>query len=98
MENADLEYPNMLKFVLYWEEGYNNSKNDDGGETNKGITHTIYDSYRRSKGLPKQTLLKYLMIKYLYEKIFTFFNCYISKNFKSNAFALPILSNLLRIY
>lgn len=59
MDFADLEYPNMLKFVLYWEGGYNNSKNDDGGETNKGITHTTYDSYRRSKGLPKQSV-KYM--------------------------------------
>ncbi len=59
MENADLEYPNMLKFILSWEGGYNNDKNDDGGETNKGITHTTYNSYRRSKGLPTQSV-KYI--------------------------------------
>lgn len=59
MENADLEYPQMLKFVLAREGGYNNDKNDDGGETNKGITHTTYNSYRRSKGLPTQSV-KYI--------------------------------------
>lgn len=51
MENADLEYPNMLKFVLAREGGYVNNKNDLGGPTNKGITQTTYNSYRRSKGL-----------------------------------------------
>lgn len=52
MENADLEYPNMLKFVLAREGGYVNRKSDRGGPTNKGITQTTYNSYRRSKELP----------------------------------------------
>ena len=51
-KELDYEYPNMLKFVLAREGGYSNNKDDLGGETNKGITHTTYDSYRRSKGLP----------------------------------------------
>ena len=49
-KELDYEYPNMLKFVLAREGGYVNDKDDPGGETNKGITHTTYNSYRRSKG------------------------------------------------
>ena len=52
MENADLEYPNMLKFVLAREGGYVNRKTDRDGPTNKGVTQTTYNSYRRSKNLP----------------------------------------------
>lgn len=58
-KDYDKEYPQMLKFVLAREGGYSNNKDDLGGETNKGITHTTYDSYRRSKGLPTQSV-KYM--------------------------------------
>ncbi|MCQ2740432.1 MAG: hypothetical protein MJ237_09465 [bacterium] len=58
-KNYDKEYSQMLKFVLAREGGYSNNKDDLGGETNKGITHTTYDSYRRSKGLPTQSV-KYI--------------------------------------
>jgi len=43
-KELDYEYPNMLKFVLAREGGYVNDKDDPGGETNKGITHTTYNS------------------------------------------------------
>lgn len=46
----------MLQFVLQREGGYVNNPADLGGETNKGITHGTYDSYRRSKGLPSQSV------------------------------------------
>lgn len=59
MQDKDLEYSNMVKFVLAREGGYVNDKDDLGGETNKGITHNTYDSYRHSKGLPKQSV-KYM--------------------------------------
>lgn len=58
-KELDYEYPNMLKFVLAREGGYVNDKDDPGGETNKGITHTTYNSYRRSKGLPTRSV-KYI--------------------------------------
>ena len=58
-KDYDKEYPQMLKFVLAREGGYSNNKDDLGGETNKGITHTTYDSYRRSKGFPTQSV-KYM--------------------------------------
>ena len=35
-----------------------NSKVDRGGETYKGITHTTYDEYRKSKGLSTQSVTK----------------------------------------
>ncbi len=46
----------MLKFVLAREGGYVNNPNDKGGETNKGITHSTYDAYRKSQGLPVQSV------------------------------------------
>lgn len=57
MSNENFE--KMLKFVLQSEGGYVNDPNDLGGETNKGITHNTYNSYRRSKGLPTRSV-KYI--------------------------------------
>lgn len=57
MNNDDFE--KMLKFVLQREGGYVNDHNDLGGETNKGITHNTYNSYRKSKGLPIRSV-KYI--------------------------------------
>ena len=57
MNNEDFE--KMLKFVLQREGGYVNDPHDLGGETNKGITHNTYNSYRRSKGLPTRSV-KYI--------------------------------------
>ena len=48
------------------EGGYVNDPTDKGGETNKGITHATYDSYRRSKGLPKQSV-KYMTDEEMHE-------------------------------
>ena len=56
MSNIDLEYPLMIDFVLLKEGGYVNDIDDKGGETNKGITHTTYDFYRKSKGLPTRNV------------------------------------------
>ena len=42
----DSNFEKMLKFVLQREGGYVNDPNDLGGETNKGITHTTYNSYQ----------------------------------------------------
>lgn len=66
MQQKDIYYPQMVKFVLAREGGYVNDPNDKGGETNKGITHTTYDSYRRSKGLPKQSV-KYMTDEEMHE-------------------------------
>lgn len=45
-----------LKFTLRWEGGFVNHPDDPGGATNKGVTQAVYDSYRRSKGQPKQSV------------------------------------------
>ena len=58
-KDLDYEHPKMLKFILAREGGYSNRATDKGGETNRGITHTTYNSYRRSKGLPTRSV-KYI--------------------------------------
>lgn len=49
-------YEKALKFALKWEGGYSNHPSDTGGETNKGITHAVYDQYRRSKNLKTRSV------------------------------------------
>ena len=55
----DENFEKMLRMVLSHEGGYVNNPNDKGGETNKGITHTTYDNYRKNKGLPLRSV-KYI--------------------------------------
>lgn len=51
-------FESALKFTLQWEGGYSNHPADKGGETNFGITHAVYNSYCKSKGLtPKSVRL-----------------------------------------
>lgn len=45
-----------LSFTLRWEGGYSNHPSDPGGETNKGIIKTVYDAYRDSHKLPRQSV------------------------------------------
>lgn len=49
-ENFDL----ALGYVLGHEGGYSNHPRDNGGATQWGITHGVYDAWRKSKGLPKR--------------------------------------------
>lgn len=42
-----------LDFVLQWEGGYVNHKNDRGGATNRGITQATYDNWRVRNGLSR---------------------------------------------
>lgn len=51
-------FAQAIKFVLKWEGGYVNHPADPGGATNIGITQATYDKYRRSKGLPLQSVRK----------------------------------------
>lgn len=44
--------PTALKFTLKWEGGLSDHPADPGGRTNMGITHSVYDAYRKEKGLP----------------------------------------------
>lgn len=45
-----------LKLILSFEGGYSNDPYDSGGETNKGITATTYDNFRKSRNLPTQSV------------------------------------------
>ncbi|MFN5997832.1 MAG: glycoside hydrolase family 108 protein [Paracoccaceae bacterium] len=45
-----------LAFTLRWEGGFVDHPADPGGATNKGVTKAVYDSYRASKGQPKQSV------------------------------------------
>ncbi|MCK9428412.1 MAG: hypothetical protein M0R17_00195 [Candidatus Omnitrophica bacterium] len=45
-----------LVFTLKWEGGYVNNPNDPGGETNKGITKSVYDAYRKDRKSPIQSV------------------------------------------
>jgi len=44
-------FDTALRFVLQWEAGYSNHPADKGGETNRGVTATVYAQYRKSRGL-----------------------------------------------
>lgn len=46
----------VLPLVLKHEGGYVNHPRDPGGETNKGITWRTYAAWRRSQGLPEQSV------------------------------------------
>ena len=52
----DKRFNKFLSIILDREGGYSDSKNDRGGKTYKGVTHTTYDEYRRSKGLPTRNV------------------------------------------
>jgi len=44
-------FDKILPLILKYEGGYVNDPNDPGGETNKGITKEVYDTYRNNKKL-----------------------------------------------
>ncbi len=54
----DKRFKRFLSIILKREGGYSDSKVDRGGKTLKGVTHTTYDSYRKSKGLSTQSVTK----------------------------------------
>ena len=69
----DKRFNKFLSIVLGREGGYSNSKVDRGGETYKGVTHTTYDEYRKSKGLSTQSVAKMTddeMQEIYYEKFY----------------------------
>lgn len=54
MEKYTEKFKKALRFVLKWEGGYSEHPNDPGGATMKGIIQSVYDAWRKSKGLPQQ--------------------------------------------
>ena len=57
--SSDNSFLAALKFAAKWEGGYANHPNDYGGLTNRGITQSTYDSYRKSIGQSTQSV-KYI--------------------------------------
>jgi len=49
-------YAQALKQVLKYEGGYVDHPKDPGGPTNKGVTQAVYDTWRKSKDLPTQSV------------------------------------------
>lgn len=45
-----------LPFILAFEGGYVNHPADPGGATNRGVIQETYNTYRRRKGLPGQSV------------------------------------------
>lgn len=50
------KFVTALTFTLQWEGGYSNHPSDKGGPTMKGITTGVYNKFRRTKGLPLQSV------------------------------------------
>lgn len=48
----DEEFKKCMKFCFRWEGSYVFNKLDPGGETNFGVTRSVYDNYRRQNRLP----------------------------------------------
>jgi len=49
-------FSKALEFALRWEGGYSNHPADRGGETNFGVTHAVYNAYRKMHGRPLQSV------------------------------------------
>lgn len=49
-------FKDCLSFTLKWEGGFSNDPDDPGGATNMGVTQSVYNAWRKSKGLPQQSV------------------------------------------
>jgi len=47
----DKNFETVMEYVFKSEGGFNNQKNDRGGRTDKGVTQTTYNAWRKKKGL-----------------------------------------------
>jgi len=52
------KFNEVLKETLRWEGLYSNDPHDSGGATMRGVTTARYRAYRKSKGLPHQSVRK----------------------------------------
>jgi lysozyme family protein len=48
----DTAFDASLPFILRWEGGFVDHRNDPGGRTNKGVTQRVYNDWRGRQGLP----------------------------------------------
>lgn len=64
-------YEKTKAFILSWEGGFSNHKNDKGGATNKGVSWSVWAEYARRKGFtPTVSNLK-AMTDEQWDEIFT---------------------------
>ena len=49
-------FKEALILTLKYEGGFSDDPDDPGGATNKGITQSVFDAYRKSKNLPLQSV------------------------------------------
>jgi len=49
-------FDRALNFVLKWEGGYVDHPQDPGGATNRGVTQSVYDSYRERNNKSRQSV------------------------------------------
>jgi len=71
-------FETCYRTTLQWEGGYSNLPDDPGGPTNLGIIQTEYNAWRRSKGLPLQSVrwITYDEAKAIYKnKYWDVMNC-----------------------
>lgn len=54
-------FERSLKLVLKHEGGFVNHPKDPGGATNKGITQSVYDNWRRARGLAPRSVRQIVM-------------------------------------
>lgn len=62
-------FETSLPFILRWEGGYVNHRNDPGGPTNRGVTQAVYDTWRLRQGMSKRDvqLLEEAEMRAIYE-------------------------------
>lgn len=53
----------LTPFILKWEGGFVDDKDDLGGATNMGVTIATYKEYCKRKGCPEPTIEKLRMLK-----------------------------------
>lgn len=65
-------FATALAAVLQHEGGYVNDPQDPGGATNKGVTQSVYDDWRRSQGLNPRSVrsLEQSEVEAIYRKLY----------------------------
>lgn len=63
-------FDTALDLILHFEGGYVNDPDDPGGATNFGVIQRTYDAYRKSHGLPPQSvkLIKHDEVANIYKQ------------------------------
>ena len=84
------EMNRLIPFILRWEGGYIEHKDDRGGATHRGVTLETYSQYREGRGLCKTTNLDLQMMtigewSYIFEILY--WNRWLANKIRSQALA-----------